>query len=133
MHACRTRAQEYACNADANEAGKCLMELNVPHYHHELVKRCLVAAFEAETGAPGGGDRLLGLLRSLEGTGEVSQTQMRVGFDRVGRSLDDICLDVPAARGLYARYRVAALEQGWLAEQDDGLERDGSRQDQSAA
>ena len=47
----------------------CLRSLDAPHYHHELTKRALLAAFEKPDQAPA----LLALLRRLADTGVVSQ------------------------------------------------------------
>ncbi len=54
--------------------------MDVPHYHHELVKRTLLAAFDAEEqhGAEASG-RLLGLLRALEASGEINQVRVVEG------------------------------------------------------
>ena len=62
---------EYLTNGDAVEASRCLMELNVPYYHHELVKRALVTAAgdSKEHDAP----LLLTLLAKLASSGAINQ------------------------------------------------------------
>ena len=35
---------EYVISGDSTEAARCLAELDVPHFHHELVKCAVVAA-----------------------------------------------------------------------------------------
>ena len=42
------------------------------------------------------------------------QTQMRKGFERVQRSLDDLVLDYPHARDMFARLSEQAKAAGWL-------------------
>lgn len=106
--------KEYQCNNNAREAGRCLLELGVPHYHHEFVKRCLLAAFEAEDASAGVGAKVMDLLKNMDETGEINQTQMCMGFERVESELDDIALDAPHARSLFAQYKEDAIKQGWL-------------------
>ena len=93
------------------EAERCLLDLNVPHFHHELVKHCLVAAMESEAQA----GKALGLLQQLGASGEVSATQMAKGFGRVEARLDDIALDAARAPQLFPQFKQQALEAGWLA------------------
>ena len=61
--------KEYLVSGDYTEAAGCLRTLDVPHYHHEFVKRALLAAFEKPDQAP----TLLSLLSKLTGTGQISQ------------------------------------------------------------
>lgn len=109
--------KEYNVGGDAREASRCLMDLDVPHYHHELVKRCLLAAFELE-GRQAPGAQLMELLRSMEATGEINQTQMRMGFSRVEADMADIILDAPHAKELFAQYKQRAVAEGWLVEEE---------------
>lgn len=39
--------REYLSSDDMNEASRCLAELEVPHFHHELVFEAIVMAVEA--------------------------------------------------------------------------------------
>jgi programmed cell death protein 4 len=56
-------------SGDIAEAARCLGELDVPHFHHELVKRALLAAFgDSAHAAP-----LLKLLAALSDSGQVNQ------------------------------------------------------------
>ncbi len=52
-----------------SQAARCLAELSVPHYHHEFVKRALVAAFEEPKAAPA----LLALLAHLGDSNQITQ------------------------------------------------------------
>lgn len=61
--------KEYLVSGDYMEAAGCLRSLDVPHYHHEFVKRALLAAFEKADQAPA----LFSLLSKLTSTGQVSQ------------------------------------------------------------
>lgn len=62
---------EYLTNGDSLEASRCLMELNVPYYHHELVKRALVMA--ADDNKSHHAPLLLKLLQQLSASGAVNQ------------------------------------------------------------
>ncbi len=44
------------------------------------------------------------------------QTQLEIGFQRVGSDLDDINLDFPNASTLYDNYRAQAVREGWLSD-----------------
>ena len=61
--------KEYLVSSNYTEAAGCLRTLDVPHYHHEFVKRALLAAFEKPDQAP----TLFSLLSKLTGTGQISQ------------------------------------------------------------
>jgi hypothetical protein len=72
--------------------------------------RSLLAAVEHE----GQAGKVLGLLKQLADSGEVTQTQMAKGFGRIDSRLADVALDLPRAPELFQQYRHEALEQGWL-------------------
>jgi len=55
------------------EARSCLRALAVPFFHHELVKQALLAAMEEPAAAPA----LLGLLKALADSADVSALQMQ--------------------------------------------------------
>lgn len=87
--------QEYLSSNDIEEARRCLVELEVPHFHHELVYEAIVLALEKMD------DRTLGLiiklLAALHASVVVTPNQMKEGFNRVYEDLPQICLDVPPA------------------------------------
>ena len=64
--------QEYIASEDKAEAARCLRELAVPFFHHEVVKQALLLAMEA----PSAEAPLLALLAHMAGTGLVSGSQM---------------------------------------------------------
>jgi hypothetical protein len=63
----------------ADEAAKCVVELGVPHYHHEVVKTCVELCFEDASRQP----LLIALLDRLVASAEVTSTQLQQGFSRV--------------------------------------------------
>ena len=62
---------EYLTNGDTEEASRCLMELDVPYYHHEFVKRALVMA--ADDSKDHNAPLLLKLLSQLASSGAITQ------------------------------------------------------------
>ena len=104
--------KEYAVEGDGKEAARCLRDLGAPHFHHELTYQAVVAAMEkpAECGV-----FMLRLLRELGESGEVSTTQLRLGFDRVKADVDDLALDVVEAPVLLPKYEQQGVEEGWLS------------------
>lgn len=65
--------QEYVASADQVEAERCLRELAVPFFHHEVVKQALLLAMEA----PAAQGPLLALLLRMADSGLVSGSQMQ--------------------------------------------------------
>lgn len=102
--AMRAALEEYKSSKDATEAARCIVELAVPHYHHELVKQALLMGMAGEDLIPG----LMKLLQHLWTTGLVSVTQLIKGFNRVEALLDDIVLDIPRAKKVYGVYKQEA-------------------------
>lgn len=85
---------EYVSSLDMSEAERRLRVLEMPFFHHELVKRALEKAITyAEKRPP-----LVALLSALSASGVVSASQMAVGFERTVERLPDLRLDVPDAR-----------------------------------
>lgn len=74
MHAMQALLAEYLTNGDTVEASKCLMELGVPYYHHELVKRALVMA--ADDSTQHDSPLLLKLLSELARSGAINQVRL---------------------------------------------------------
>ncbi|KAK4026651.1 Programmed cell death protein 4 [Daphnia magna] len=87
--------QEYLISDDTKEAARCLQELEVPHFHHELVYESFVMALEANNEETE--NSVVKLLKSFYSSTIVTPDQMKNGIYRVLDDLDDICLDVPNA------------------------------------
>eukprot|EP00894_Picocystis_sp_ML_P002156 jgi/Pico_ML_1/52673/g3347.t1 len=104
-----TLIAEYNTCEDMKEASTCLHDLSVPFFHHEFVKKALVYAVEHEQSMA----KIMKLLRQMNQSGEISDTQLLMGFQRVDNILDDLSLDNPQASKTLAACRSAALEEGW--------------------
>uniref|UniRef100_UPI00398ECD42 programmed cell death protein 4-like n=1 Tax=Pristiophorus japonicus TaxID=55135 RepID=UPI00398ECD42 len=85
--------KEYLLSTDTAEAGLCLQNLEVPHFHHELVYEAVLMVLESTSGDAS--DLIVKLLKSFWGSGFVTLDQMNRGFMRVFDAMPDISLDVP--------------------------------------
>lgn len=87
--------KEYLSSGEIPEAVRCLQELEVPHFHHELVYEAVVMALEV------GGERttemMVALLKEMYSTTIITYDQLVSGFERVFDALPDLVLDVPFA------------------------------------
>ncbi|CAK7336597.1 unnamed protein product [Dovyalis caffra] len=102
--------REYVESGDAFEACRCIRELGVSFFHHEVVKRALVLAMEIRTAEP----LILKLLKEASEEGLISSSQMAKGFARLAESLDDLALDIPSAKSLFQSLVPKAVSEGWL-------------------
>ncbi|KAJ7969748.1 Programmed cell death protein 4 [Quillaja saponaria] len=100
--------EEFESGGDVREACRCIKELGMPFFHHEVVKKALVTIMEKKN------ERLWGLLEECFGSGLITMNQMMKGFGRVSDSLDDLALDVPDAKKQFIRYVERAKMLGWL-------------------
>lgn len=100
--------EEYESGGDLREACRCIKELSMPFFHHEVVKKALVTVIEKRN------ERLWRLLRECFGSGLITMYQMMKGFSRVGEALDDLALDVPDAKKQFTYYMEQAKIAGWL-------------------
>lgn len=106
----RDALQEYMLAGSTSEVAAVLSELDLPHYHHELVKGAVEEVFAHPEAAPS----LAGLLRNLSETGVVSSTQMAQGLKRINDQMADEELDAPRARAAFAQLLEQARTEGWL-------------------
>lgn len=67
--------QEYLSSDDTNEASRCLQELEVPHFHHELVYEAIVLALEAVNEETE--DSIVKLLKSLNDSTVITTDQLK--------------------------------------------------------
>ena len=101
--------KEYVAGGDVNEACRCIKELAMPFFHHEVVKKALVALMETKNGR-----RLWDLLEHCFAVGLITTDQMEKGFKRVADCIDDLALDLPDAREQFSLYLETARSGGWL-------------------
>ncbi|NXR08585.1 PDCD4 protein, partial [Semnornis frantzii] len=102
--------REYLLSGEVLEAEHCLRELEVPHFHHELVYEAVVMVLEGS--GEGSVAMMVTLLKVLWETGLVTLDQMNRGFQRVYEELGDISLDVPLAQGLLEQLVELCFDRG---------------------
>ncbi|KAE8686220.1 bHLH130 protein [Hibiscus syriacus] len=102
--------REYVESGDTFEACRCIRELGVSFFHHEVVKRALVLAMEIQSAKP----LMLKLLKEAAEEGLISLSQMVKGFARFAEGLDDLALDIPAVKTLFQSIVPTAISEGWL-------------------
>lgn len=105
----------YMDTGDLDEATEALLELDTPHFHHELVFQAIVMAIELST--DNARDRVIGLLKELCRSVVLTPNQLALGIRRVYSDLSDLQLDVPAAYTLMGRFVKDALKAGFLSKE----------------
>ncbi|CAB4289659.1 unnamed protein product [Prunus armeniaca] len=100
--------EEFESGGGVREACRCMKELGMPFFNHEVVKKALVAIMEKKN------ERLWILLEECFGSGLITMNQMTKGFGRVAESLEDLALDVPDVQKQFTRYVERAKNAGWL-------------------
>lgn len=100
--------EEFESGGDMREACRCIKDLGMPFFHHEVVKKSLVSIMEKKN------KRLWILLKECFSTGLITMNQMMKGFARIAESLDDLVLDVPDARQQFKHYVELGMDEGWL-------------------
>jgi len=107
--------KEYLCSGDIKEAARCLQELEVPHFHHELVYEAVVIVIESMHEKTD--EAMCKLLQSLFRSFVITIDQMRVGFERVYDFMPDIAIDVPAAYAILERFVLRCRREGILTDE----------------
>ncbi|CAI0377060.1 unnamed protein product, partial [Linum tenue] len=102
---------EFIASGDKKEACRCIKELKVPFFHHEIVKRALVMAMERRAVE----SQLLELLKKTTEEGLINSSQVTKGFGRIIDVVDDLSLDIPDARGILKSLISKAASEGWLS------------------
>lgn len=102
--------KEFLSSGDIAEATRCLQELEVPHFHHELVYEATVMVLEDSSERAA--HRMCDFLKSLSDAVIITPEQMSQGFRRVYDALPDISLDVPSAYTLMERFAQMCHRDG---------------------
>uniref|UniRef100_A0A493TGE7 Programmed cell death protein 4 n=1 Tax=Anas platyrhynchos platyrhynchos TaxID=8840 RepID=A0A493TGE7_ANAPP len=105
--------KEYLLSGDVLEAERCLQELEVPHFHHELVYEAIVMVLEST------GEKtfkmMLDLLKSLWRSSVITVDQMKRGYERVYCEIPDINLDVPHSYSVLERFVEECFQAGIIS------------------
>ncbi|XP_072178035.1 programmed cell death protein 4-like [Diadema setosum] len=107
--------KEYLSSGDVQEAIRCLQELEVPHFHHELVYESVVMALEV--GGENTTAKMVKLLKELYSTTVITYDQLVAGFERVFDALPDLVLDVPYAYQIMESFGDLCLKEKLMSPQ----------------
>jgi len=102
--------KEFLCSCDAEEASRCLKDLEVPHFHHELVYEAVVMVLESMHEKTD--EAMCKLLQLLFRSFVVTIEQMRAGFQRVYDQMVEISIDVPQAYIVLERWVLRCRQAG---------------------
>lgn len=105
--------QEYLSSEDTQEATRCLLELEVPHFHHELVYEAVVMVLESINSHVE--EKMCKLLKSLSDAIIITPDMMERGFIRVFDDMPDIIIDVPLAGTVLERFVEQCHKAGFLS------------------
>ncbi|KAL4088393.1 hypothetical protein PRIC1_012815 [Phytophthora ramorum] len=109
--------KEYLLSRDLEEAARCVRELNVPHFHHEVVKRGITNSLDE--GGEANSAAMASLLAYLVSHEVVSTGQLIKGFERVKFVLHDVALDIPNAAALFQDIVARGISDGILPKDFD--------------
>jgi len=104
--------KEFFSSADAEEVGRCLKDLAVPHFHHEFVYKLLISTAEHKDK-----DTLLSvdLLKTLVNMGILTLQQVEQGFERVYSDAQDISIDIPTFHAFLETFTKKSQEKGVIS------------------
>jgi len=105
--------QEFTNSSDLDEACECVKRLNVPHFHHEVVKRAIVLSLDCREREQA---MMSSLFAELSSRGIVSQKQMEIGFRRLYEALPDLELDAPGAAKIVDVFLLQAIKDKCVLE-----------------
>ena len=89
------------------------MDLEVPHFHHELVYEAIVMVIESSHEKTE--EAMCKLLQSLFRSFVISIENLRAGFQRCYDQMVDISIDVPQAYNILERWVLRCRQVGRVA------------------
>ncbi|KAK3706242.1 hypothetical protein QZH41_008629 [Actinostola sp. cb2023] len=102
--------KEYLESEDVEEACRCVEELEVPHFYHELVYEAIYMAMDRGTERTM--ELVKNLIKSFSSINIVTPDQIKNGFHRVFDSMDDITLDIPRAHVFLEKFVMECAKDG---------------------
>ncbi|EEB12349.1 conserved hypothetical protein [Pediculus humanus corporis] len=106
--------KEYLLSRDLEEATRCLLDLDVPYFYHELVYEAILMTIEAISGHTE--EMMCKLLKSLCNARIITPVMLEKGFYRVFEDMPDICLDVPLAYCILERFVERCQKANFLTD-----------------
>lgn len=105
--------KEYLISGEISEATRCLKELDVPHFHHEVVYQAGVIAIEDTSERAT--EAMVNLLEEFTNSCIITSDQFKNGVLRLYEDIPDIYLDVPEAYTLLERLGDELHSRGILS------------------
>ncbi|CAI8049157.1 Programmed cell death protein 4 [Geodia barretti] len=102
--------KEYLSSGDCREADRCLHELEVPHFHHELVYEAIIMVLEY-----GNAEKMCNLLKYLAESTVLTLDQINMGFMRVFNDMTEIVLDAPNAYHTLSKFVELCFSAGFVS------------------
>ena len=102
---------EYVQSGDKAEACRCIKDLKVRFFHHEVVKRALILAMERRSAEP----LILSLLKEVVEEDLITSSQMSKRFGRFSNTIYDLSLDIINAKDMFESLIFKATTEGWLS------------------
>lgn len=87
--------KEYLSSGDSEEAIRCLTELDVPHFHHELIYEAIIMTIEVSSDRAS--NMMVYFIKRLNDSLVVDPEQLSQGLRRVYSNMPEISIDVPKA------------------------------------
>ncbi|XP_039255620.1 programmed cell death protein 4-like [Styela clava] len=87
--------KEYLSSGDSEEAIRCITDLDVPHFNHEVVYEAIIMLIELSNERSA--NMMVHLFKRLADTVVVTADQLVHGFKRVYGEISDLSIDVPKA------------------------------------
>jgi len=110
-HEIKMLLEEFLSSSDMDEACACVKRLNVPHFHHEVVKRAVVLSLDCHEREQA---MMSSLLAELFVREIISPKQIEIGFQRLYESLSDLELDAPGATQVLDVFLNQAIKDSCL-------------------
>jgi hypothetical protein len=88
--------KEYLVSRNLNELLKCIKDVGMPHYHHELVYQSIIMVLDKASA----GEEVFELLAKLFMCGEINVTQTTIAYNRLCEDAQDLELDYRGASNL---------------------------------
>uniref|UniRef100_A0A672GT51 Programmed cell death 4a n=1 Tax=Salarias fasciatus TaxID=181472 RepID=A0A672GT51_SALFA len=110
--------KEYLISGDVAEAEHCLRDLEVPHFHHELVYEAVVMVLESK--GESASHMMMKLLQSLWKTGLITVDQMnrvRLFPQLLLQTTPEISLDVPHAHAIMETFVDLCYQEAVITKQ----------------
>lgn len=110
--------KEYIKSCELEEVKMSLRELDIPHFHHEVVYEAIVLAMEQRLSEfEKYAQRIIDLLQFLGKSSIITKSQFETGFTRVGNDMPDLSLDIPNAMSLFTQFCDTCVAQNFMSDE----------------